>query len=607
LFSPVYNISRFLNVRGVSSPSFSPDGATLAFVSAISGVPQVWSMPAIGGWPEQLTFLSERISVAVFSPVQDGLVYGIDSGGNERTQLHLLKANGADDKELTTAPASLHTFGGWSPDGSCIAYSDNERSAAFFDVLVRDIASGTVQRIELPDGTYNVAGWAPDSRRIVISRAETNFFNDLLLAEIETGEVRPLTRPDRRARYRSVAWQPDGSGFYVVSDLGHDMAALCRYDLAAGELTTVAAPDAEVEEVRLTWDGRLLAFTVNEDGYSRLLVRDLGSGQERVMDQLPRGVITEPVWAPDNRRLAFVHTSGARNPDIYIWDTGDAGTDAVKQVTRSSRAGLPASAFVEPEIVHFSAHDGLSIPGLWYAPAATSQPLPTVLFVHGGPESQSRPAYNGVIAYLVHRGFGVLAPNVRGSTGYGNRYRSLDDLELRMDSVADLRSAVEFLVSSGRARRDGIAVMGGSYGGFMVLAALTTYPDLWAAGVDIVGIANWVTFMENTGPWRRKNREAEYGSLELHRDLLEAISPLHKADRIVAPLLVIHGANDPRVPIGEAEQIVAAVRGHEVPCEYLRFEDEGHGLVKLPNRITGYTAIADFLDVHLTGAHGESA
>jgi dipeptidyl aminopeptidase/acylaminoacyl peptidase len=237
---------------------------------------------------------------------------------------------------------------------------------------------------------------------------------------------------------------------------------------------------------------------------------------------------------------------------------------------------------------------------LWYAPPGASGPLPTIVHVHGGPESQARPGYNPVIAYLVNQGYGVLAPNVRGSTGYGKRYRSLDDLELRMDAVADLKSAAEWLRETGRADPRRIAVMGGSYGGFMTLAALTTYPEIWAAGVDIVGIANWVTFMEHTGPWRRKLREAEYGSLAQHRDLLERISPLHRADRIRAPLMVIHGANDPRVPVGEAEQIVAAVRAHEVPCEYLRYEDEGHGLVKLSNRIPAYTAIARFLDRHLT-------
>jgi dipeptidyl aminopeptidase/acylaminoacyl peptidase len=223
-----------------------------------------------------------------------------------------------------------------------------------------------------------------------------------------------------------------------------------------------------------------------------------------------------------------------------------------------------------------------------------------VVYVHGGPESQSRPIFNAVIQYLVAGGYAVFVPNVRGSTGYGYEYQSLDDVRLRMDSVADLQHAVFYLRDSGIADPRRIAVMGGSYGGFMVLSALTTYPDLWAAGIDIVGIANFVTFLENTGPWRRKLREAEYGSLEQDREFLEQISPIRSVDRITAPLFVVHGANDPRVPVGEAEQVVSALRERQVPVEYLRFADEGHGLVKRANRLVAYPAIAHFLDEHVS-------
>ena len=222
-----------------------------------------------------------------------------------------------------------------------------------------------------------------------------------------------------------------------------------------------------------------------------------------------------------------------------------------------------------------------------------------IVDVHGGPEGQQRIHFDPIYQYFLHRGYAIFTPNVRGSTGYGRAYSHLDDVEKRMDSVADLAHAVAWLIASGVADPRRIAVLGGSYGGFMVLAALTSYPDLWAAGVDIVGIANFVTFLENTGPWRRKLREAEYGSLERDRALLESISPIHKVEQIRAPLLVIHGANDPRVPIGEAEQIVASIKARGGSVEYLRFEDEGHGIVKLANKLVCYPAIAEFLDEHL--------
>lgn len=240
------------------------------------------------------------------------------------------------------------------------------------------------------------------------------------------------------------------------------------------------------------------------------------------------------------------------------------------------------------------------IPALLFTPRDTeARGLPVVVYVHGGPESQYRPNFNPIVQYFVNQGYAVLAPNVRGSTGYGYEYQSLDDIRLRMDLVHDLRHAALWLGESGIGDPRRIAVMGGSYGGFMVLSAITTYPEVWAAAVDIVGIANFVTFLEHTGPWRRKLREVEYGSLEDDRDFLERISPINGVDRITAPLFVVHGANDPRVPVGEAEQIVAALRGRGVPVEYLRFEDEGHGLQKRTNRLVAYPAIARFLERYL--------
>jgi len=250
--------------------------------------------------------------------------------------------------------------------------------------------------------------------------------------------------------------------------------------------------------------------------------------------------------------------------------------------------------------VRYPTFDGRQIPAFLYLPRDGQQhALPVVINVHGGPEGQSRPEFDPVIQYLVARGYAVLEPNVRGSTGYGYEYQSLDDVRLRMDSVADLQYAVFWLRENGIADPKRIVVMGGSYGGFMVLSAITTYPDLWAAAVDIVGIANFVTFLENTGPWRRKLREAEYGSLERDREFLQQISPIHQVDRIRAPLFVVHGANDPRVPVGEAEQIVSALSSRKVPVEYLRFEDEGHGLAKRSNRLVAYPAIARFLDQYV--------
>jgi dipeptidyl aminopeptidase/acylaminoacyl peptidase len=308
-------------------------------------------------------------------------------------------------------------------------------------------------------------------------------------------------------------------------------------------------------------------------------------------------------FAPDARSLAFSFMSATRTSDIYVWDLE---SDRVHAVTRSSHGGIPLEAFVAPELVRYPTFDQVGsevrqIPAWFYKPTeGRDARMPVVVLVHGGPESQFRPPfYLFLVQYFLQRGYAVFAPNVRGSTGYGKAYSHLDDVEKRMDSVADLAHAAHWLREQPDVDGDRLVVYGGSYGGFMVLSALSTYPDLWAAGVDIVGISNFVTFLENTSDYRRAHREAEYGSLEVDRAFLESISPIHHVHRMTAPLFVIHGANDPRVPLSEAKQLVDALAERGVSVGFLVFDDEGHGLAKLKNKLVAYPAVVDFLDRHL--------
>jgi dipeptidyl aminopeptidase/acylaminoacyl peptidase len=632
----------YLNVRSASGVSFAPDGRRLTFLTDITGIAEVWSVAITPGnvtnaekqgdalpWPEQLTFGGERIVGAAFSPVADRLIVGSDVGGNERTQLFLMSGDGAVTgttlTPLTSQPDVIHVFGGWqeagsrssgwSPDGARIVYANNARDTRFFDVyeLAVDDLDATPRLLLQHDGTDYPAGYSPDGRLVLVQRFDSNVRNALLLVDTATGAVRQLT-PEVAdgavgpARHIAPQWSPDGRGFYLLSDRGRSFLSPAWLDLTTVEMTYLRDDQEDqwdAEGLTLSRDGRRLALVTNVDGASHIEIFDVAAGWDgRVAlpaPTLPLGVVVDPQWSPDGTLLAFTFAPPNDAVNVWLWDIA---SQTLTPATRSARGGLPDTAFVSPQLIRYPTFDEREIPAYLFLPNAQPQSaeprrLPVVVYVHGGPEGQTRPAFNPVIQYLAANGYAVLAPNVRGSTGYGYPFQSLDDVRLRMDSVADLPAAASWLIEQGIAEPRRIAVMGGSYGGFMVLSAVTTYPDLWAAGVDIVGIANFVTFLENTGPWRRKLREPEYGSLEHDRDFLEAISPIHHADAITAALFVVHGANDPRVPVGEAEQVVAALRTRNVPVEYLRFEDEGHGLIKRANRVKAYPEIARFLETYV--------
>jgi dipeptidyl aminopeptidase/acylaminoacyl peptidase len=585
-----YGFDRYLKVRGAWGAVWSPDGRRVAFLTEITGVPQVWEVAAEGdSWPEQLTFHEERVSYAAYSPTGDEILFGMDAGGNERSQLFLL-GNG-EVKDLTSAPDAIHYPGGFSPDGRRIAYTATRRNGTDFDVFVQDLQRGEPQTVWEVSGYHTVAEWAADGGALIVSRHHSNVNNDLYLLDLTSGEATLLTPHEGDARFSGANATPDGASVYLATDRDGEFLRLARLDLATLALEYLTPDDWDVEGVELSGDGRYLIASRNVDGYSDVLLFN-GRGRRMPDPQMPEGIVGGFEFSPDSGRVAFTLTAPERNPDVWVLDlaVGEA-----RRLTRSSTAGIPPCTFRKPRIVRYASFDGREIPALFHEPESANAPV--IVNVHGGPESQARPAFAPVTQYLLNRGYAVFFPNVRGSTGYGKAYTHLDDVGLRMDSVRDLAHAAYWLRERGHGR---IGVMGGSYGGFMVLAALTVYPDLWTAGVDIVGIANLVTFLENTGSYRRSLREPEYGSLEKDRAFLESISPIHKAESITAPLMVVHGKNDPRVPVGEAEQIVDRVQGNGGTVEYLLYEDEGHGLARLKNRLDAYPKIATFLDRHLS-------
>jgi dipeptidyl aminopeptidase/acylaminoacyl peptidase len=593
-----YSVGQYLDMQSSGSGRLSPDGAQLLFTNNATGTSQIYKLDLKTNQTKQLTNYEDGVGLIDWTHDGSQILFGKSSGGNERTQLYLMSADGNEFADLSQEPKAIHGFGDWSPDGSKIAFSSNRRNAAYFDIYIQDLKTKEISLIYQSDASNSIENWSPNGNYLVLSVASGSANNDLYLLNLATKETKHLTPHEGTALYFTGPWTLDNKGFFVVSDQGREFSNLAYFDLAENKLSFIEDYDWDIEDVKLAHDGKTLATLANVEGYHALRLWSWPEREQLITPNLPAGLISSLRFSQDDQKLTFTLSGSTIASEVWVFDLE---TQAVKQLTKSDAAGIDPASFIEPELIKYESFDGLVIPAFFYLPkgAKKDSSLPVIIDIHGGPESQSRPSFSRLNQFFLNHGYAILRPNVRGSTGYGKTYTHLDDVKLREDSVKDIAYAIEWLKGSGYIDAKKIVAMGGSYGGYMTLACLTLYPDLFAAGVDTVGIANFVSFLELTSPYRRKLRESEYGSLETDRDFLASISPIHKVDKIKAPLFVIHGANDPRVPINEAEQIVAAVKQRGGIVEYLRFEDEGHGLAKRENQIKAYTRVVEFLDQYL--------
>jgi dipeptidyl aminopeptidase/acylaminoacyl peptidase len=441
-------------------------------------------------------------------------------------------------------------------------------------------------------GWCDAAGFSPDGRLLAVSRlTNRSFDNDVYLIDVQTAEQRHIAPHESEASVGTPRWLPDSSGFFFATEIEREFAAIARYDMTSGTWAYVLSSDWDMS-CGIDWPGRTLSVTTNEEGYSKLDLYDPLTLQRRHSVQLPGLGIAGGSFSHDGSTLGLTYVSSSEAGDAWLCDTA---TGSMKRLTNSPTA-VARDVFVEPEVHRFTSFDGESIPMFVYRPREAKGDAPVVVLIHGGPESQFVPSFSPVLQYLVYRGYAVVAPNVRGSTGYGKRFHRLDDKRKRLDSVRDLEALHGWLSQEPGLDAKRAALWGGSYGGYMVLAGLAFQPQLWAAGVDIVGISSLATFLENTSKWRRAFREREYGSLEEDYDFLVEASPLTHVDNIRSPLFIIHGSNDPRVPLGEAHQLHDALAAKGISTELAVYEDEGHGLAKLRNRLDAYPRAIDFLD-----------
>lgn len=599
--------------------AFTPDGTHLFYSANTSGQYNLWVSDLAGAARQVTCLVDETVRRVAVSPDGTRAVVAVDHHGNEQYQVHLVPlagitcAGAAVDAGAADAASSgggdaghvLHSVTNaperqfdlasepFTADGGTLLFAGNDRDERCKDLLLHDLASGRQRRVETPPGIWGAHSVSPDGRRLLAVELHSNSDSDLHLLDLEDPEaaLRPVTAHEGQSTHWAGPWARDSSGFWVLSTRGGEHQSLWWYSVADGALTLVEDPGWDVTHVTASRDRSLLVWVVNVAGVSHLRARRDGVDVE--LPVLPEGTVSSVAVSPDGTRIALLAQTALRPTDVVILDLG-AGS--VTYLTDSRPPAVRAGGGVAPRLVAYPTHDGREIPAWLYLPEGDG-PFPMVLSVHGGPEAQERPeyAYAGLYQYLLAHGVGVLAPNVRGSTGYGKGYQRLILRDWGGAELGDLEHAALYLRGSGFADPARLAVFGGSFGGFAALSCLSRLPEYWAAGVSVVGPSNLVTLARSVPPTWRPLMKAWVGDPETEEEFLLERSPISHVDRIVAPLMVVQGANDPRVVQAESDQIVGALRERGVEVRYDVYPDEGHGFTNRENEIRALADVADFL------------
>jgi len=594
------SVARMARVGSATSPSFSPDGKWVSFISNISGAPQVWIVPAEGGYPRMVTNGDDPVTEQQWSPASDWIALGIAPGGGLNTQIYVVKPDGTGTKLLTLGGSDNNGLNAWTEDGKRIAIDSSRNDPASRDSFMVDVASGETKLAAKNPGVGGIEGISHDGKRALLGRLKNRGDNNLYLLDLASGKDMLITKHDGVATFFGEM-APDGKAAYIATNKDRDLFAFGRIKFAAdgtpGNIEILAErADGELDGVRLNKQGTMAALVWNVKGRSELSFYDLVQNKQIPGPKLPGELVGGGAFSKDGSRLALVVSGAAQPSDIWIMDVK---TKQFRQLTFSPHAGIDLAALVRPELVTFKSFDGLELSGWLYKPKNQSGPGPYVISFHGGPEGQERAPFRGDYQALLGQGIGVFAPNVRGSSGFGKKFVNLDNGELRVNGVKDIKACVDYLVNNHLADAKRIGITGGSYGGYMTMAGLTEYPDLFAAGVDLFGIVNFMTFFQHTQPWMAAISKVEYGDPDTQKEMLDKLSPIYKLDRIKAATMVQHGANDTNVPVIEAEQIVKTLKERGVPVEYILFPDEGHGWRKVPNRIKSTVEMVRFFSEHL--------
>nr|WP_298928912.1 alpha/beta fold hydrolase [uncultured Erythrobacter sp.] len=598
------DIARYLLANGAGAANLSPDGKTIAFARNVTGESEIWVMPATGGQPQQITF-ETGVFAPIWTPDGSSLFYAADRDGNEQPGYFALTPDGKSETEvLPAARGDFRRFGDFAADGSFV-YASTARGAGVFDIY-RGTMDGTSELIVESELGLSPVSISPDGKHALVTETVGEDANNLYLLDLATKEMTTISKPpvEDRASHTigGFEWAEDSSKVYFSTNKDREFAALSRYDVAEGKVAAAFEPEADVENIELCGAGdTIIAYTENHDGFDRLFIRNNVSGDEVPVEALPEGTFSLDCEG-DDAPMLMVRVNGWKTPG-EIWMI-DPATGAGSKVFAANLAGLDEGRLIRPKVVRYTARDGIELQGLLYLPqgASKGEDAPPVVFsVHGGPSGQSQANFDPIAQYHAARGVAVFEPNVRGSTGLGRTYSTLDDRENRLDSVRDLVDLKNALAADGLIDGDRAAVMGGSYGGYAVNAVLAEFPGEFAAGVSLFGVADWVTALEIASPALKAADRIEYGDIteDKWREYYTVNSPIRKADQITVPVLYSHGVMDPRIDIYETEVMVKTLRANGVEAPFIRIPDEGHGWRKLSNRLFYFRKQAEFIEEKL--------
>ncbi|MFN7129422.1 MAG: S9 family peptidase [Brevundimonas sp.] len=605
--TPTYTAAQFFDTTSYGlaysgAKAFSPDGKSLLIRSDKTGVFNAYALPIAGGEPVALTASTTSAANPVsYFPSDARILFSQDGGGDELSHLFVRAVDGTVT-DLTPGDKVKADFLGWSRDGKTFYVMSNGRDAAAFDVVAYDAATYEHRMVFENTGGFSPAALSPDGRWLVLDKALTSANNDLYLADLtQPGEPKLLTPHEGNIAYAAYDFTPDSKAVLIGTDQNGEFQQAFRHDLATGAVAPLIQADWDVSFVFYSPSGRYRVSGLNADAKTELTLLDTTANRPVALSGLPDGDIGNVRFSEDEKTIAFTVSSDTSPADIFV---ADLTTGQARRLTHALNPAINENVLVEATIVRYPGEGGVMIPAVLYKPkgASAAHPAPAIVLVHGGPGGQTRRGYSAMVQHLVNHGYAVLGANNRGSSGYGKTFFHMDDKKHGEADLRDIVAGGEWLRQQDWVAADQVAVMGGSYGGYMTAAALAFHPDAFAAGVNIFGVTNWVRTLESIPAWWGANRIALYDEMgdpatdaERHR----RISPLFHTEGITKPLLVVQGANDPRVLQVESDELVAAVRANGVPVEYVLFPNEGHGFTRRDNRITAQDAYLTFLNKYV--------